>query len=946
MATLWELFVKISGDNSSYKKSVSEANIATEKLGSTFASVDKKLAAAIGFASIGAGALAAASKFEEAYVQIQRSTGATEERMKKLEESFTNVYKQTGASSEKIAEVLSMLSTRTQATGKDLEDLTLKTLKLAKTQREDVSAIVPLVTRAFGDWSISTAKQGNAMDYLRVTSQNTGTQISKLSETVVYAGAPLRQLGYNFEQATALIGKFEKEGVNTELVLGGMKAALQKFARDGVTDTAKAWQEFVDGVRSGSITLQDVMNEVGAKRGVDLYKAITEGRFEIDKMVVSLKELSQDGGSSIKTLQEKMKVWQHQIESLVVAHKDLIVTIGLTTPAVVSLGGFIAGLIKNASSIGPALGALLSNPMLLLGASGTAAIGFGFSQLIQDLKNLRSLDAAFSGFIAKQIEGARTAEQLATAEKNVNESLQNGLISKEESAKAMKMLSDREAEMIRKQFSLGLAIDKPGASKATAGGPIEPVEDRFSKGRTVESYSLQVLFGQYHAAVAAKKALVDSTVEELEAERKSIEALQALGVSLSEATQLTAMWREDQMYSSSAVMEMGRSIETTLNPVNDAHAAIERLSKITEELGEASIQAGVDILRSSPWAKLESGLEALGVRSDKTYQQIADTAAQAYSDILESGQASKREETEAWAVAAKAQAQYMLGLGEITRDEYESIVADIEDQLGALGIFKEHQITQHRRDIYALGKELESMSHRLFSDMERDIAKDIVSWRGWADSIISIGKNLAEDFLGIMLKGLFKPLEDKFASLAVTAGDWLSGLFGGGSSTVTSTVSGSKSAGAGSTALGSKGASGAVGGLAGTITAVASVGSLISGVIGNFQSARQETTLNAIEHEARYSQIHLLGILEKLNQYVPGIKDIHDYLYEHQIQALASINESIRAAWSGAKAPSGAGVSQNGVYINELHVTSSVTAEDLDRVMGLIFTRMGAQGVA
>lgn len=64
----------------------------------------------------------------------------------------------------------------------------------------------------------------------------------------------------------------------------------------------------------------------------------------------------------------------------------------------------------------------------------------------------------------------------------------------------------------------------------------------------------------------------------------------------------------------------------------------------------------------------------------------------------------------------------------------------------------------------------------------------------------------------------------------------------------------------------------AASGLTGIIGAAASVGSLISGIVGNFQNAKQETTLNAIEHEVRYSQIHLLNTLIKANDFWPYMK--------------------------------------------------------------------------
>jgi phage-related minor tail protein len=187
-------------------------------------------------------------------------------------------------------------------------------LALAKVGNEDVGALGPLVTRVFGDWSIAADKQSAAMDYMRAVSQQTGTTVAKLAETVVYAGAPLRLLGYNFEQAAALIGKFEQEGVNTELVLGGMKAALQKFAKEGIADPAAEWQKFVEGVKSGAVTMSEVIQEVGSKRGPDLYKAITEGRLETVKMIEQLQRMAKDGGASVTTLPGEFTKLKHNIE--------------------------------------------------------------------------------------------------------------------------------------------------------------------------------------------------------------------------------------------------------------------------------------------------------------------------------------------------------------------------------------------------------------------------------------------------------------------------------------------------------------------------------------------------------------------------------------------------------------------------------------------------------
>jgi hypothetical protein len=84
-------------------------------------------------------------------------------------------------------------------------------------------------------------------------------------------------------------------------------------------------------------------------------------------------------------------------------------------------------------------------------------------------------------------------------------------------------------------------------------------------------------------------------------------------------------------------------------------------------------------------------------------------------------------------------------------------------------------------------------------------------------------------------------------------------------------------AGGASTAVGGAAAA-ASGGATAIVGAVAGVASAISGIIGNFQFSAMNKTLDLIEKEVRYSQIHLLHLLQKNNEYLPKLKDIWESL--------------------------------------------------------------------
>lgn len=41
-------------------------------------------------------------------------------------------------------------------------------------------------------------------------------------------------MGFSLEESAAMLGKWEKEGVNTELVIGSLRIAAGKFAKDNI----------------------------------------------------------------------------------------------------------------------------------------------------------------------------------------------------------------------------------------------------------------------------------------------------------------------------------------------------------------------------------------------------------------------------------------------------------------------------------------------------------------------------------------------------------------------------------------------------------------------------------------------------------------------------------------------------------------------------------------
>ncbi len=255
--------------------------------------------------------------FDDANDTIRVGTGATGKRLKGLEQVFKNVVKGVPTDFEHASDAVTQINQRLGLTGKPLTKISKQFLELSRLTKTDLSTNIESVTRLFGDWGIQTGKQSGKLDELFRASQKTGVPVSKLSEIMTKFGGPLRQLGFNFDQAAAMAGKFEKEGVNTSLVLGSMRIALGKMAKDGEApvETLRRVVGEIKNAGSAGEANRKALELFGARAGPDMAAAIREGRFELGNLEKAIK----GGGDSIgkasrdtRDLSEKLQVLKNK----------------------------------------------------------------------------------------------------------------------------------------------------------------------------------------------------------------------------------------------------------------------------------------------------------------------------------------------------------------------------------------------------------------------------------------------------------------------------------------------------------------------------------------------------------------------------------------------------------------------------------------------------------
>lgn len=210
-------------------------------------------------------------------------------------------------------------------------------------------------------------------------------------------------------------------------------------------------------------------------------------------------------------------------------------------------------------------------------------------------------------------------------------------------------------------------------------------------------------------------------------------------------------------------------------------------------------------------------------------------------------------------------------------------------------------ITERFKDLGKTGKAAMQQVSTVITDLSRGITDVIFKGGKLSDMFKNVAQQAAQSITRLLIEGALKNLSNKLFEV----GGLMGKVFGGGTGAVMSAVPGAAGSAASTVGAGASSAVGSVtSSLTGVVSAVGSVVSAVSSVIGNFQMAGMNKTLDLIEKEARYSQIHLLNILEKGNEYWPYMKSVWESLVRmEQLQMAVAGGASVVINLNGGGDP-------------------------------------------
>lgn len=325
MATaLSNLLALLALDESAYLKGLDSSKKATDSFAGNLANVGGAVVVgaltAIGTAvvAVGTAAFDAAETVDEAFDNISTRTGATGPELEQLQSDFKAVFASVPTDAQTAADAIGILNSRLGLTGPALQDLAAPLIEVTRLLKGDLTQYGEGFTRVIGDWNIPVENASSSLDALFVASQQTGADLGTLMQQVVQYGAPMRNFGFSFEQSAALLSSFAAQGVNTEVVMGGLRIAQGKFIAQGKDMNTGLW-ETVDAIQNASTqtdALAIATQIFGAKAAGDIVDTIRAGKFSIDGLVDSMMNADgaiMDAAAATSDWGEKWKVFQNKM---------------------------------------------------------------------------------------------------------------------------------------------------------------------------------------------------------------------------------------------------------------------------------------------------------------------------------------------------------------------------------------------------------------------------------------------------------------------------------------------------------------------------------------------------------------------------------------------------------------------------------------------------------
>lgn len=524
--------------------------------------------------ALGVASIAAFNEVDSGLDTIIAKTGASGDALSSMQTSMETIATTIPTGFDTAGAAVGEVYTRFGLMGDQLTAVSGEFIKFAELNNVDVSSSIDAVQSSMTAFGMSSDQAITALDILNKAGQDTGVNVSKLSQDMMSNSTALKEMGFSYEGAAGFIANLNKNGIDTSTVMTGMKKALQNATKEGkpLDQALSELQTSMKGAETDTQAMQMAVDLFGSKAGPQLAAALQEGRISFDdisnavqdfggsvsttfeatqdppdKFKVAMNELkltgSELGGTILETLTPALEALSGIITSLKEAWDGLdpstqqtIVTIGLVAaaigPVLVIIGTVISAIGSIVGAIGSVIG-VISSVVAVLGGPLTLAIAAAIAIGLLVIKNWDTIKAKAQELAGKIKE--KFAEIKQAIVDKFNEAKQKALeiwegikSSVSEKVEALKEKVSTTIENIKsavkEKFDAAkqAAVDAWENAKSTVTEKVESMKEKVSS--TIEGIKSKV----EDVMEGVKKAFDDKIQAAKDLVSKGIEAIKGL----------------------------------------------------------------------------------------------------------------------------------------------------------------------------------------------------------------------------------------------------------------------------------------------------------------------------------------------------------------------------------------------------------------------------------
>lgn len=262
----------------------------------------KKMAgvATVGFAAIGAAAVAATSKFAEIDAELRRTaslSGATSAEFQLLTQAATDMGSNSTKSMLEISESMSELAANGM-TANEVMSAMPGIIAASEASGESLAVAASTVSAALNTWNLEASESGKVADILTMAANVSAAGIDDMAYALKYASAPAAALGMDLAQVSAAIGAMVDSGIDGSSAGTSLRAALL-----ALNNPAKTQAKMMDKL---GISVTDAAGE--AKTLVDIVRNVedaTRSMTDADKLATIAKLTGTEAASGFLALMNR-----------------------------------------------------------------------------------------------------------------------------------------------------------------------------------------------------------------------------------------------------------------------------------------------------------------------------------------------------------------------------------------------------------------------------------------------------------------------------------------------------------------------------------------------------------------------------------------------------------------------------------------------------------------